>query len=159
MCCQKSCEALAAPPGGELFAWHLPDEREAGLSRGAGSSFDLPLRQPAGATNGTAAAHSGDRASLECAMATERPGAVESRGLESGKEVGVPALPGRGPDAAAQATTKAASLASVSSHGTQQGVESGFRCADQLADGRRFRALTIMDVFTRESLPSKWDRD
>jgi putative transposase len=24
--------------------------------------------------------------------------------------------------------------------------------ADQLADGRRFRALTIMDVFTRESL-------
>jgi len=24
--------------------------------------------------------------------------------------------------------------------------------ADQLADGRRFRALTILDVFTRESL-------
>src|SRR5438128_11311967 len=24
--------------------------------------------------------------------------------------------------------------------------------ADQLADGRRFRALTIMDIFTRESL-------
>ena len=24
--------------------------------------------------------------------------------------------------------------------------------ADQLVDGRRFRALTVMDVFTRESL-------
>jgi len=30
--------------------------------------------------------------------------------------------------------------------------------ADQLADGRRFRALTVLDVFTRESLPSKWGR-
>ena len=31
--------------------------------------------------------------------------------------------------------------------------------ADQLADGRRFRALTIMDVFTRESLEAVKESD
>src|ERR1700756_1658504 len=31
-----------SPPGGELSARHLPGEREAGMSSGAGSGFDLP---------------------------------------------------------------------------------------------------------------------
>jgi transposase InsO family protein len=36
-------------------------------------------------------------------------------------------------------------------HCTESSVEHDF-VTDQLADGRRFRALTIVDVFTRESL-------
>jgi putative transposase len=30
--------------------------------------------------------------------------------------------------------------------------------ADQLQDGRRFRSLTVVDVFTRKAWPSKWAR-
>ncbi len=39
----KNCDALAAPPGGELLARYLPGERAAALSCGATSSLDFPL--------------------------------------------------------------------------------------------------------------------
>lgn len=39
----KNCNALAAPPGGELLARHLPDERAACMSCGADAGLGLSL--------------------------------------------------------------------------------------------------------------------
>jgi putative transposase len=39
----KNCDALAAPPGGELSARHLPGERAACVPCGADCSLDVPL--------------------------------------------------------------------------------------------------------------------
>jgi putative transposase len=85
----KNCDALAAPPGGELFARHLPSERAACLSCGADSGLDLPLCESSGAQDGTATADSGDRADSGSIRLPEDPGAAEPRRLESGEEAGV----------------------------------------------------------------------
>ena len=87
MCCQKSCEALVAPPDGELFARHLPGEREACMSCGAGSGFDLPLREQAGAANGTAAADSGDRTSQSALWIPQDPVLLNREGWKVGKKL------------------------------------------------------------------------
>jgi putative transposase len=39
----KNCDALAAPPGGELLARHLSGERAACVPCGADRGLDLPL--------------------------------------------------------------------------------------------------------------------
>jgi putative transposase len=38
-----NCDALAAPPGGELHARHLPGERAACVPGGADSGFNVPV--------------------------------------------------------------------------------------------------------------------
>jgi putative transposase len=40
---KKNCDALAAPPGGELLARHLPGERAACVPGGADGSLYVPL--------------------------------------------------------------------------------------------------------------------
>jgi len=96
----KSCEALAAPPGGELHARHAAED-------------------------------SRDRASQGSLWLPQDPSAAESRGLESGKEAGVSAVPRRGPDATTQATAEASRFAASPRpfpvHRTQSSVEPGFR--------------------------------
>ena len=63
---------------------------------------------------------------------------------------------GRRLDAAAQAAAEPAGRDCIAA--SASGPRRPTRCggldfvADQLADGRRFRALTVLDVFTRESL-------
>ena len=42
-CWQKNCDALAAPPGGELLARHLSGERAACVPGGADGSLYVPL--------------------------------------------------------------------------------------------------------------------
>src|SRR5215470_10639287 len=130
MCWQKNCDALAAPPGGELLARHLSGERAACVPGGADGGLDLPLREQAGAEDGTTVADSRDRANSGSLRLPKNPGAAESGRLEGGKEAGVSPLSGRRLGTAAQATPKAsgrdASPRAFPAHCTEPSVESGF---------------------------------
>ncbi len=78
-----------------------------------------------------------------------------------GKKLGLSAVPGGRPDAAAQATTKAASLVASRKRFRPTGANQVWSLvfgADQVADGRRFRALTVLDLVTRESLATELGR-
>jgi len=74
MCCQKSCDALAVPPGGLLFEPDLPGERPACVPGGAAGGIDVPLSEPAGTKNRIAVEDSRESRRHECAMATARSG-------------------------------------------------------------------------------------
>lgn len=155
MCYQKSCEALAAPPGGEVLARGVPGEREACLQGGAHGDFHLSVPEPGRSADRIGDANPGDRTSQGPLRIPQDPGAVEPGGLGSGQKAGVSLVSGRRADAATQATAAAAG-GSASGERLQptrtNEVWSLDFVADQLADGRRFRALTVVDVFTRESL-------
>ena len=109
----------------------------------------------AGAEDGTAAADSRDRSNSRGRFGYRNPSAAESRGLESGEEAGVGCTGRKGLTLRHKPRRKR--RASLHRHerfrptGANQVWSLDF-VADQLADGRRFRALTILDVFTRESL-------
>jgi hypothetical protein len=96
----KNCNALAAPPGGELLEYNVSGEREACVPCGAGSGFDVSLREHARAEDRTAGADTGDRANAGSLWLPQDPCAAEPGGLESGKKAGVSPLSGRRLDAA-----------------------------------------------------------
>ena len=96
----KKCDALAAPPGGELLARHLPGERAACLSCGADSGLHLPLREPAGSEDRIATADSRDCAGAGALWLPQDSCVVEAGRLERGEEAGVPLVQGRRPNAA-----------------------------------------------------------
>jgi len=113
---------------------------------------DWPVRRsgPA-AVRIPAAAHPGNRPGADPLRVPED----EPRGLESGQEADPSALSGERLELAAEVASPATgsgTLARAPEARIPSGVWSLDFPADQLTDGRRFRALTVVDVFTRESL-------
>jgi putative transposase len=79
---------------------------------------------------------------------------LKREGWKVGKEAGISAVSGRGPDVALQARRRrfaATNRRQRCKPVAPNEVWSLDFVADQLGDGRRFRALTVVDVFIRES--------
>ena len=155
MCWQQNCEALAVPPQRDLPACALPGERATGLPGLPARSRDLPYRSCLN-----------PRTELRLRMQEiakvrvgygyhkirvllNREGWNVSRYLAYRLycEEGLALRPRRSHRrrAAAQRRERFRSTASNQ-------VWSLDFVADQLADGRRFRALTVVDICARESL-------
>ncbi len=104
---------------------------------------------------GVADEDSGNRTDPSALWIPKDPRAAEPGGLGSGENVGATSVPGRRISAKTKAETKKAAAEQrgerVRTTEANQAWSLDF-VADQLTDGRRFRALTIVDVFTRESL-------
>ena len=87
---------------------------------------------------------------------SEDPRAVDTRRLGCGQRPGVPTLQRRGLNPvktarSAQTNRRHSAAGKVPAHRRESGMGLDF-VSDQLIDGRRFRALTIVDIYTRESL-------
>src|SRR5438034_3431375 len=156
MCWQKNFDALAAPPGGELPARHLPGERAACVPSGADSGLNVPLCEP-GRNRGQRCDYGFERSRrCGCAMDTARIRVLLNReGWKVGKKLVYRLYKEEGLTLRHKPRRKRRAALHRRERfrpTTPNEVWSLDFVADQLADGRRFRALTIMDIFTRESL-------
>ena len=125
------------------------------LRCGASSRLDLSLREYDGAADGPTGTNAGDRADAGSLRLPQDPSPAESRGLEGGKklvyrlyrEEGLALChkPGK------RRRTALHRRDCFRPSDVNQAWSLNF-VANQLAAGRRFRALTVVDVFTRESL-------
>jgi putative transposase len=161
MWCQKSCEALAQrrPVVGYMHDTYRVSERRAcRVARVPVSTFRYESRlEPRTALR------------LRIREIAQVPGSLwlpkirvllNREGWKVGKKL-VYRLYREEGLTAAQATASSRFTASprpFPAHRAQPGVSLDF-VADQLVDGWRFRALTVMDVSRGKVWPSKWDRD
>jgi hypothetical protein len=109
------------------------DKRVASMHCRPVESRDTPLSRSQRSADRSSDAHQRDRASTSLIRMPEDPRAAEPRGLESRQILGTTPLWGEG----------------LTLHHRRKHRP---RVADQLADGRRFRPLTVVDIHTRECL-------
>jgi transposase InsO family protein len=155
MCWQKSCKALAATPVCNLPAGKLSGERAQGVPGLPARSRDLPVSKLPESEGGTAFADAGDCQARvrygyrKIRVLLNREGWNVSRYLAYRlyQEEGLALRPRR------SRRRRAAVPRRERFRSTAPNQVWGLDfIADQLVDGRRFRALTVVDIYTRESL-------
>ena len=153
---RKGSEALGAPSDGQSFARPISDERAACLPGSSDGARHVSLQEPTGTMDGASDADTRDRPEQGALRVSQDPRTAQPRGLGCGEVSGVPVVHRRRSDVEQAATAQEES--SAASGRTFYGLQLQTRpgaidfLADQLHDGTRFRALTILDVYTREGV-------
>ena len=155
MCCEKTGSALTAPHGGPLPVRRVPGERAARLSSGGFADLDLPVPEPKNSADRTAHA---DAPVGECPHSlwiSQAASSANRKGWKVDKKLVYHLYREEG----LSLRTRPRKRRTVSEHSRQKPLAEGPNhvwrvdlVADQFADGRRFRALTVVDVYTRECL-------
>ena len=105
--------------------------------------------------DGVADADTGDRTEQSALRISQDPRTVEPRRLECWEASGISAVQGRGPGLEETATAKRKAVRHREERFLATAPNQAWSLdfvSDQLQDGTRFRALTIVDVYTRESV-------
>jgi putative transposase len=152
---QKSGEAGPEARSGALPNRPLRGHYAPGLPVRPDQAVGVLLREHPGPLTGTAPADAGAGPGSGALWLPSHSGSAPARGQGRGPEARVPTVSRRRAGPAAQATWRHVSTV----HRLQRQPAArpndiwsmGF-VADQLADGRRFRTLTVVDLYTRECL-------
>ncbi len=152
---QKNSKALTVSAGGRVPAWQLPGERAACMKSSRVESRDIPISHSQRSTNRSSDAHPRDRSNQSAVRIPKNSRAAEPQGWRVGKYLVERIYREEGLTLQQRRKRRRR----VAEHRRERFHPSGPNqvwsmdfAADQLADGRRFRSLTVVDIYTRECL-------
>jgi len=125
----------------------VPSQRAAGLHSGAAAASDAPVPEHSRSADRAADAHAGVGTGADSIRLSQAAGGADSGWLASGQEVGLSSVPrGDWRVSRRHGQWSRSKVARAAGGRAESGLGLDFRGRSTQRDGRRFRALTVMDV-------------
>ncbi len=145
-------------PAGEVSGAELPGERTARLLFWSWRERRIATRAIRSSGLGGCASASGDRADPGALWLPHDPRAAQSRGLEGGKDLVYRLYKEEGLGLRKRPAGRRRAVVHRQERFKPTGPNQVWAMdfvSDQLCDGRRFRSLTVVDIYTRRLWPSR----